>query len=548
MTTTIGVPAKASRRGRKLLALSVLPVFSLLTGLTWIWARFGSDLRTWSADPEYAYLLNGINIATGRAPAHVDHPGTPLQILNGVIVVVFRWMPGGGSSADSVAESVVDSPEAHLTVLAVVFAMALAVSLLAVGWRVASAVGIPLGVLAQSAPFALSAGYGWLTGEFIRNFPEAMILPVLTAAVAIIAPAVLGAVDARRDQRIALGLGVCLGTAVALKINAWPVAALLPWALINWRFALRTYLAAGLSALLWLLPVLAQGRQMLAFWFASGGGFTEIFFSLAPLRALFGISLWVPGLFMVMWTGIAVWLVLSAFRGHFTATVRGNERLLSYTTVTAVLIWVQVTLLLSRSPWWIIPVLPVLGLGLVAAFVVIGRWLPSLRTPTSWLALALVAAITVPSAIASVQLMQDTRSLQPGDITATLQTTEADLLIVDRGIAWSNKRFSDECISLHFGDFFAGGVAVREIAQRCPTISLVYSGADPNFTNVGPHDATITGRPPLSCQTVADQLERGSRVLLLVNGTPSLDNATITGLAAEDGWTLSLLENVICPT
>jgi hypothetical protein len=52
----------------------------------------------------------------------------------------------------------------------------------------------------------------------------------------------------------------------------------------------------------------------------------------------------------------------------------------------------------------------------------------------------------------------------------------------------------------------------------------------------------------LSCQTVADQLERGSRVLLLVNGTPILDNATITGLAAEDGWTLSLLENVICPT
>lgn len=32
-------------------------------------------------DPEYAYLFNGLNIAVGREPSHVDHPGTTLQSI-----------------------------------------------------------------------------------------------------------------------------------------------------------------------------------------------------------------------------------------------------------------------------------------------------------------------------------------------------------------------------------------------------------------------------------------------------------------------------------
>lgn len=68
-----------------LLAFVFLPVIFLVTGL--------SFHRTWfSGDPEYAYLLNGINIANLKAVGHTDNPGTPVQMYSAVVLRVAHFL------------------------------------------------------------------------------------------------------------------------------------------------------------------------------------------------------------------------------------------------------------------------------------------------------------------------------------------------------------------------------------------------------------------------------------------------------------------------
>lgn len=49
-------------------------------------------------DPVYVYLMNGLTFALGSNDiGHVDHPGTPLQLLIALIITIVGWFhsPGG---------------------------------------------------------------------------------------------------------------------------------------------------------------------------------------------------------------------------------------------------------------------------------------------------------------------------------------------------------------------------------------------------------------------------------------------------------------------
>jgi hypothetical protein len=64
------------------------------------------------SDPEYPYLLNGLNCAKldFSMIGHTDHPGTPFQCLTGIFLRVTHWFAGGGT----LAEDVFARPEMYL--------------------------------------------------------------------------------------------------------------------------------------------------------------------------------------------------------------------------------------------------------------------------------------------------------------------------------------------------------------------------------------------------------------------------------------------------
>ncbi|MFA4851740.1 MAG: hypothetical protein WC599_04400, partial [Bacteroidales bacterium] len=51
----------------------------------------------YSVDPEYCYLFNGLNISQFTLKVwHVDHPGTPIQILAALVIRIVHLFRGNG--------------------------------------------------------------------------------------------------------------------------------------------------------------------------------------------------------------------------------------------------------------------------------------------------------------------------------------------------------------------------------------------------------------------------------------------------------------------
>ncbi len=64
-------------------------------------------------DPEYPYLMNGLNCAIldFSKIGHIDHPGTPFQVLTGIFIRITYWIAGHGGIVDDV----ITRPEFYLS-------------------------------------------------------------------------------------------------------------------------------------------------------------------------------------------------------------------------------------------------------------------------------------------------------------------------------------------------------------------------------------------------------------------------------------------------
>jgi hypothetical protein len=91
----------------------------IIPGIVIVWSLFllklyGPFYLT-RIDPDYIYLLNGLNCAQLDfiRIGHVDHPGTPFQILTGLFIRITYWIAGQGPIVDDV----ISRPEFYLSFL-----------------------------------------------------------------------------------------------------------------------------------------------------------------------------------------------------------------------------------------------------------------------------------------------------------------------------------------------------------------------------------------------------------------------------------------------
>lgn len=67
-------------------------------------------------DPVYAYLMNGLTFALGSNDVgHIDHPGTPLQLLIALIITIAGWIHNSGD----LATDVLTHPEYYLRIISI---------------------------------------------------------------------------------------------------------------------------------------------------------------------------------------------------------------------------------------------------------------------------------------------------------------------------------------------------------------------------------------------------------------------------------------------
>ncbi|WP_448527972.1 hypothetical protein [Raineya sp.] len=117
----------------KLLKIFVFWVLPLIFGYTLYLAKASfTDFHTgYNSDPSYVYLINATNLAYGKNPQHVDHPGTTLQYLGVVVIRTLYWIDGEKST---LAEDVLTYPEKYLHTFANVIIVLNVLASFVIGW------------------------------------------------------------------------------------------------------------------------------------------------------------------------------------------------------------------------------------------------------------------------------------------------------------------------------------------------------------------------------------------------------------------------------
>ncbi|NMF83757.1 hypothetical protein [Nodosilinea sp. P-1105] len=206
---------------KQLLTFGILPIFFILVSLR-LKAISGPYWLGQNSDPEYAYLLNFLNLSQLQAPGHTDHPGTTLQVLGSLVLrathLIQFWMR---PNEVHIVTSTLENPEFYLTIVNAVILLLTAVTIFAVGW-----IGfllshrITTGLLLQLAPFLWT-----LLRESSRVRPESLLIG-LTQAIIILLLLYLYT-EKYKDRWYSIAMGALLGLALATKVTALPLLLLI---------------------------------------------------------------------------------------------------------------------------------------------------------------------------------------------------------------------------------------------------------------------------------------------------------------------------------
>lgn len=200
--------------------LMIFPIAVAVIGIGYLFVMspiYGGG-AFYNYDPVYTYLFNGLTLLDGNAPDHIDHPGTPLQVLVAMVVYV-RWLFSGAGG--DVINAALNNPEEFITTVSAVL---LAINVWAtfyVGKKVLTATKSVLSVmLCQSAPLFFSVS----SVRLVYLSPEALLI-----AASLVLFGLLAGVIFRQNENSNLAnaspllVGLTCGFGLAVKITFLPM-------------------------------------------------------------------------------------------------------------------------------------------------------------------------------------------------------------------------------------------------------------------------------------------------------------------------------------
>lgn len=241
---------------RASVALAAIPATLLIFGavLRGIVGPVYAGLDLYDYDPAYVYLFNGAALIEGHTPGHVDHPGTPLQMLTGTVSYL-AWL--FAQSGMPFGAALFADPEFYLGIVSLSLLSLNAAALFLLGWRVHRAArSLPLALLSQSGLMLL----GPLMPRLFHVAPESVVLLSASLSMAILAR-VLFAKDASFNAPRAVLLGFVLALGVTTKVTFLPLVALV-LLLPSFREILIAGAALLVSAALLLSPIVSKLGQV----------------------------------------------------------------------------------------------------------------------------------------------------------------------------------------------------------------------------------------------------------------------------------------------
>ena len=202
-----------SRKWYDTAVLMAVPIVLIALGIL-----FRTAGGPFGADPDFPYLLNGLNILTLHAPGHYDHPGTTVQIF-AALVILPAWLlslPVHGTMA--LKTSVLSQPQYYLHIINLALLAANAGAAYYFGWRVRAVSSLATAVVGQ---LSILASFSVMIG-LDRVTPEPLLLAATLTTAGYLAPLALHRENFNPTLSYARRLGVLLGFALVTKITALP--------------------------------------------------------------------------------------------------------------------------------------------------------------------------------------------------------------------------------------------------------------------------------------------------------------------------------------
>ncbi len=234
--------------------LFLIPFLYLVAGIYFRFLLGNLSLR--SVDPDYVYFISGLSISEGFFKVgHIDHPGTPLQIL---IAVLFRIIFLFRGSNVSYIEDVFLHPDLYLSIANLLITVMTTGLLIYAGRKIFETTkSVFYAVLVQTAPFLPVIWYdliGRITPELMMPFPI-ILLTVLIITIYYTENSV------SYKTVILLALISAFGLSIKLTyILLW----MIPFLMIEtWK---KRFVFVGLSFILFFIFAIPVTLQLNVFW------------------------------------------------------------------------------------------------------------------------------------------------------------------------------------------------------------------------------------------------------------------------------------------
>lgn len=350
------------KKGENALAVSVLivlPVIFMFYGLNFN--------RTWfSGDPEYAYLLNGINIAGLRMVGHTDNPGTTVQTYSAAVLGVLHFL--NSSEKNGLRHAVLKNPDHYVELERKISVTVNGIMILVLG--IVSFFflrNIGLSLILQMPPFLSS---NLLEHAWTKVSPEPAL--IFTVAVFIMALLAYYGSTNRQNRFYPWIFALIVGFGLATKMTFLPLM-IIPFILLEGRKQKWIYLLTVIPAFVFFtIPALSMYPHM-AKWFINLSIHTGIYGQgeigiIDPVRYVNDTGLILKNniaLAMGILTALILFVVL-LLRGNFRNTMKTHLELKFIAAVlTAQILGIFMVAKHYHSNHYLIPEISLIGLLMV---------------------------------------------------------------------------------------------------------------------------------------------------------------------------------------
>jgi hypothetical protein len=228
--------------------LLIIPLFILGWGFFNLY--FFDTFYSRSTDPEYPYLINGLNVAILKFKqiGHFDHPGTPFQVFCGIIIRITHLFTG----KDSIVDDVFKRPDYYLNAISFSLILLQAGLTWFIGWIGKKRGIITWRLVILQSMVLFNMHLLWI---FSRVIPDRWL--VIVALLYIIVYLLYG-YNHKHPLKFALWSGIIMGMGLATKVTFLPIL-FLPFLLIDTNKNRLIYTGSGiLSFFFFLLPIIGK--------------------------------------------------------------------------------------------------------------------------------------------------------------------------------------------------------------------------------------------------------------------------------------------------